>query len=170
MFTIHHGQACIKYVPLRIRRLAGVENMPYYVFEEFRTACSGADAALRVFINNNAERDAARDFKLKGKAEIRNLIAEGGLEDLAFQNSALLEKNPYKHDVYIDAYNFISGFTSGYIAFYCIKKSEKAKWMIKSFKKSDRVLQGSCGYELDGGESMRLALSRLIEEGRRNGN
>ncbi len=134
--------------------------MPYYSFDEFKSACSGKDAALRVFINFNSERDASKDFKLRMKSDIRRFIANGGLEDLAFQNTATLEKNPYSHDIYIDAYVFRSGNIYGYLAFYRLDKPGKSKWMIKSFKKSDSIPNGIADNYLKSSEIMRNAIQK----------
>ena len=109
--------------------------MSHYDFSIFRDACSKLNGSVIVLAN--AERDAREHFKLAPQDEIFAFIGNGGLEKLEFQNTTPLRKNPFPDtEIFVDAYEFLSLFRLGYLAFY--KFPTTGKWVIKSFKPSLR--------------------------------
>lgn len=109
--------------------------MPEYSFYEFKRCCN--ENPERVKILYEPERDAKLHFGLKSKTDIKNFIANNGLEDedLIYQNSKEWEKNPDKSfKIFVDAYEFRSRYKRGYIAFMYNRKT--GYWIIKSFKLS----------------------------------
>jgi hypothetical protein len=100
-----------------------------YVFADFIAACSKGE----VFVESQAEQDAYNLFSLT-KPQLLAFIANDGLEELEYINTKVWENNPRPANVvYIDGYNFTTGFKRGYLAF----KQNYGKWIIKSFHLSD---------------------------------
>jgi hypothetical protein len=65
-------------------------------------------------------------------------IANGGLEELEFINSAHWKNNPDSEKViFVDAYNFRSRGIFGYIAFFYNPLTQR--WIIKSFKQNEET-------------------------------
>ena len=108
-------------------------DSPIYSFESFKNACEYKE---NVMIWKHALSDAREAFGLYPERKLLNFINNNGLENLRFQNSNELMKNPYKEKpLHVDAYQFTSGFKQGYIAFFFMHT--KNLWFIKSFKLSE---------------------------------
>lgn len=105
---------------------------PHYNFDDLMDACSsGRD----VFVHVNAQRDAAECFNLPTRKRLLDFIANNGLEHRKFINSKPWEKNPNPDTtVMVDSYDFYSGKSRGYFAFF---RAIGGAWIIKSFKKND---------------------------------
>jgi len=108
--------------------------MPYYNFGDFKRACGcNTDDVIPI---NNVLRNAGDDFNLNTKAQLLDFIDNDGLEDLRFVNTKDWDHNPDPTNVIkVDAYEFRTMHTLGYIAFMRNNKTEK--WIIKSFHLSN---------------------------------
>lgn len=103
--------------------------MPYYDFQEFKKDCDVNPKKVLVF--GEAEEDAGRFFNLENKTQIREFIANDGLEHLCFLNFKPWEHNPDKNNpIMVDGYEFRSLGKLGYIAF---MRNRVGNWVIKSF-------------------------------------
>lgn len=103
------------------------------MLEDFVRTCK--EHPQQVVLIGKVQEDAARDFNLKTKADLLGFIGNGGLESPAFVNTKDWENNPQpKTPIKVDAYEFSSAFTLGYIAFMYNPRTQK--WIIKSFKLS----------------------------------
>lgn len=135
--------------------------MPYYNFEDLRIACTGPEAALRVFVSRDAESDAGRIFHLRPKTEILSFIARGALEDLKFQNTEPWRSNPTQSLVMVDAYGFRTGTIYGYIAFLQRPNKTDVRWLIKSFKENNLIPDEGSYNSLDQGQALQKALGGM---------
>jgi hypothetical protein len=104
---------------------------PEYRLAEFVAACL---AGKGVTVLAMAERDASRDFGIETKAELLQFIGNNGLEKTRFVNCREWENSRVRGRL-VDAYQFYSGETPGYISFaFCKAKSQ---WFIKSFHREN---------------------------------
>lgn len=88
-----------------------------------------------MYVINGARDTASIEFNLKSASAILAFIGNNGLEQPKFINSAIWENNPdKKSQIMVDAYEFVTGSTLGYIAF--LYQPKTSKWLIKSFKKN----------------------------------
>lgn len=107
---------------------------PFYNFEEFRRICG--EEPSKVFVSEDAVKDAREYFSLNSRIEILNFINEAELKNLEFKNTKPWENNPDKsNEIMVDAYEFRSCAKKGYLAFFFNKKTEK--WSVKSFHLSE---------------------------------
>lgn len=107
--------------------------VPAYTFNDFVSAC--ANGEKNVYVIKSAQESASTDFNLKPASAVLAFIANDGLEQPKFINSAIWENNPdEKTTIMVDAYEFVTGSTLGYIAF--LYQPKTSKWLIKSFKKN----------------------------------
>jgi hypothetical protein len=107
-------------------------NKPAYNLEDFITCCDKKPDEIQMF--DDAIKDAQYIFHLYTRNDVLAFIANNGLEKITFINTKPWEKNPDPTDIFVDAYEFITGGILGYIAFFTNKKG---KWVIKSFHQSD---------------------------------
>ena len=104
---------------------------PFYDFKDFIDACSKGNVSLW----KSATEGAEKFFNLKTKKDLLEFIANEGLTQLEFINSASWKENPKpEKEILIDAYKFRSGGTLGYIAFFYSPYTQN--WIIKSFKQN----------------------------------
>jgi hypothetical protein len=107
--------------------------MPVYTLDDFLLCCGKSPNS--VILINTVLKDAQKDFHLNTKADLLEFISNGGLEDITFINTKEWENNPDKESViYVDAYNFMTMFRLGYIAFF---RNSRGSWIIKSFHLSN---------------------------------
>jgi hypothetical protein len=108
-------------------------NQPKYKLQDLIDACS--IGSTRVYVFNKAMKTASSDFGLHTQAGLLDFIANNGLENPRFKNSKPWENNPEPNtQIMVDAWEFFSSFTYGYIAFFLQPKTNA--WIIKSFKKN----------------------------------
>lgn len=123
---------------------------PAYALPTFIAACA-IRGAVRVLYQ--AAKDAEAHFRLLTQERVLVFIAEGGLEEPTHADTLPWRNNPDKTTVIlVDSYDFYSGPTHGYIAFYYHPKTNK--WIIKSFKinnKPNRRLSTTATSLLDAG-------------------
>ncbi|MDR0364992.1 MAG: hypothetical protein LBH92_08270 [Bacteroidales bacterium] len=125
-------------------------DKPAYNLVEFVTCCDKNPE--EVYMIGNALRDARNIFHLHTEPDVLKFIANNGLENVSFINSSLWRKNPDPVvEIFIDAYEFMTGGILGYIAFF---KNIKGKWVIKSFHQSN-----------ERGGIMEAALKKAKEKG-----
>src|SRR5690606_2844595 len=86
----------------------------------------------KVSFTSRAEKEAARDFNLNSKTEIRDFIADAGWDYLEYEKCA--ESDQIK-GTFITSYKFRSGQTHGYIAYH--KKYGSSGIHVKSFHKDE---------------------------------
>jgi hypothetical protein len=99
----------------------------FYKWQDFLESCKRGE----VFVPENVKEDARLYFQLYTPTDILAFIEAGGLVPLTFRNSRPFEKWGGKPPApIIDAYTFIAGAITGYIAIY---KSRFGKWTLKSF-------------------------------------
>ena len=110
---------------------------PEYDINEFLTACYEACEIdlSRVALENWVLDKASDHFNLKTKRALLEFIANGGLQQLEFINSADYRLSKDIPPSKCDSYKFISGFIEGYLSFYYRKVSKR--WIIKSFHRLD---------------------------------
>lgn len=109
---------------------------PKYDIKDFLKACKGdRSQPSKVALEGRVRSTADRDFSLKTREAILAFIAEGGLEELEFVNSIPYRLSAEVPPPFCDAYVFKSGYTVGYISFFCSVSNNK--WIIKSFHRSD---------------------------------
>jgi hypothetical protein len=100
---------------------------PEHKLQEFYAACR---AGTSVIVLSQPLTDARQHFGLLTRVELLEFIGNDGLEKMTFVNCKEWEKS-HKPGRFVDAYQFHSGTTPGYIAFcFC---TEVSKWFIKSF-------------------------------------
>lgn len=111
---------------------------PKYDINDFFKACKEEDKkqSHKVVFVKKVRQTASEDFSLKTKKDLLQFIANDGLEKLTFINSTEYRLSKEIPPPICDAYEFNSGFTLGYIAFFYSEVSKK--WIIKSFHKSDK--------------------------------
>jgi hypothetical protein len=108
---------------------------PYYDVSLFLKACGKcAKGTGIVKLERFVMQSAASDFGIMNKHDLFEFIASGGLEDLSFINSKEYRISSEIPLPVCDAYQFTSGFTIGYIAFF--HSNVHATWVIKSFHRS----------------------------------
>lgn len=106
---------------------------PTYRLNDLVTDC--AIGILKVYISRSAMETAKSDFNLNTQEEVLGFIGNEGLESPCLINTKQWENNPdRKNPIMVDAYDFYSGSTYGYIAFFYQPTTKK--WIIKSFKKN----------------------------------
>ena len=106
--------------------------MSAYDLSAFIAACGRAGEVIPV---QGARITARTDFSLLTDRDIRDFVANGGLEQPRFINKAPWKNNPDPLVlIEVDAYAFFSGVSYGYVAFLFVPKT--SKWLIKSFKKN----------------------------------
>ena len=107
---------------------------PTYIFDDFVADC--AKGHPKAIVISKAIKTAPADFNLHTSAKVLEFIGNGGLERPHFINSKIWKNNPEpKIKIMVDAYDFYSGRSNGYIAFF---KSKFGIWNIKSFKKNSQ--------------------------------
>ncbi len=109
-------------------------HSPSYNLKDFEEACDSTEH--NVIVLDDAIITAKSDFNLHTQPAVLGFIGNGGLDRPAFINSALWHKNPIpENPIMVDAYNFFSGMTYGYLAF--LFQPLTKKWIIKSFKQNE---------------------------------
>ncbi len=113
------------------------KKVPSYNFLDFRKDCKKKNRN-NVSIFTEAIKGADKYFNLRTKNQILDFIYNDGLKNKSFINTIPWKKNQDKSiQIMVDAYEFITGYKKGYLAF--MYSNYTNKWIIKSFHLSENV-------------------------------
>ena len=114
-----------------------IKKRPSYIFLDFKKACKKKNRN-NVFMFSDVLKDADKYFNLRTKNHILDFVCNDGLKNRYFINTTPWRGNPDKNiQIMVDAYEFITGYKKGYIAF--MHSNYTNKWIIKSFHLSENV-------------------------------
>lgn len=95
-------------------------------YKDLVNCCANQPEAVRVW--DAAVSDAARDFQINGADTVKQVIGDGGLQQVCFVSERPLELDPRFQTV---CFTFMYGPKHGYLSFF---KSVRDRWTIKTFK------------------------------------
>lgn len=111
-------------------------KLPAYQLSMFIRDCS--IGVSKAYASKSAVETARSDFNLGTQERILGFIGNGGIESPCLSNSNLWNNNPNPDQpIMVDSYDFFSGVTYGYLAFFY--QPETKKWIIKSLKKNNKT-------------------------------